>query len=870
MSDKAESQVASISFESDGPIKATGLQAFFNSRGQPIATRKTLYLCRCGASKTKPFCDGTHSQIGFRDAKEGDRMPDGLDRYDGKAVSVLDNRGICSHAGYCTSGLPSVWRGDREPWIDPDGAPAEEIKRTIRKCPSGALSYLEEGQAKTAFHKDAEVQISRDGPYYVRGGIALEGAEQGAGASKEHYALCRCGQSRNKPFCDGSHWYAGFHDDEARTIAAAARASAPADETWVALGASGDFAEGRVEARTAGEKQLALVRLDGKLHALEGRCPHQGGPLGEGTLCDKALRCPWHGYDFDVATGKGRGNDETVETLEVREVEGRVEVALPKPKRSNWTVSHVIAETLVEWGIDTVFGMVGHSNLGMAEALRVQEQSGRLRYFGVRHEGAAAFACSGYAKLTGRPAACLSIAGPGATNLLTGLWDAKVDRAPAVALTGQVQTQVMGPGAFQDIDLASAFDAVTRFSQSVLPNSKPDELASLAMKHALVERDVSHLILPDEVQVQDAGNRGPGRPEGRLAPTAITPDRVSLDQALYRIQRAQRPLIIVGYGAREGMAEVTALAEALSCPIITTFKAKGQIGDDHPLGGGVLGRSGTPVASWFMNQADLLIVFGASFSAHTGIDAAKPTIQVDFDRMALGKFHGVDEPVWGDIAITAGLLRQGLGETSGKLDQRAELAERWQAWRAEKKERTTQDKGKGINSAILFETLGHCLPADAVIAVDVGNNTYSFGRYFECKRQSVLMSGYLGSIGFAFPAAMGAWAADSGRKVVSISGDGGFGQYLADFTTAVKYDMDITHILLNNAELGKISKEQRDGEWKVWQTALVNPSFASYAELCGGRGIRVDTAEEIAAAVAEALAHPGPAIVEVMTDALLT
>lgn len=869
MSDKPESQSPSISFETDGPIKVSGLQRFYNSRGEEIRAKKTLFLCRCGASKNKPFCDGTHSQIGFDETPSPEREPDRLDRYEGKAITVLDNRRVCAHAGFCTSGLPAVWRGDREPWIDPDGADAEAIKHTIRKCPSGALSYLEDSEAKTAFHKDAEVQIARDGPYYVRGGIALEGVEQADGASSKHYALCRCGQSRNKPFCDGSHWYAGFHDDEAATIAAAARAAAPAEETWVEVGASEDFQEGQVEARAAGEKQVAIVRLDGALHALDGRCPHQGGPLGEGTLCDKSLRCPWHGYDFDLKTGKGVGNDDSVESLEVREEAGRVEVALPKPKRSNWTVSHVIAETLVEWGVDSVFGIVGHSNLGMAEALRMQEKAGKLRFFGVRHEGAAAFACAGYAKLTGRPAACLAIAGPGATNLLTGLWDAKVDRAPAIALTGQVQTQVMGPGAFQDIDLASAFDAVTRFSQSVLPNSKPDELTALAMKHAIVERDVAHLILPDEVQVQDAGKSGPGRPEGRLSPTAITPAKQSLDQALYRIARSKRPLIILGYGAKEGAEQVIQLAEALSCPVITTFKAKGLIGDDHPLGGGVLGRSGTPVASWFMNQSDLLIVFGASFSQHTGIDAAKPTIQVDFERMALGKFHGVDEPVWGDIAITARLLRAGLGEAA-KQDQRSELAERWAAWRAEKKARAAKDQGRGLNSALLFEVLNDCLPADAVISVDVGNNTYSFGRYFECRQQSVLMSGYLGSIGFSFPAAMGAWAANSGRKIVSISGDGGFGQYMGELTTAVKYEMDITHILLNNSELGKISKEQRDGEWKVWQTSLVNPSFAAFAELCGGRGIAVDAAQDLASAVKEALAYPGPSLVEVMTDPLLT
>ncbi len=870
MADKSSKSRPSITAQPNGPLEVIGLDSFFNSRGEAIASRKVVALCRCGASKNKPFCDGTHSQIGFTDENSGDRADDQLDRYEGREITILDNRRVCSHAGYCSTGLPAVWRSGVEPWIDPDGADKASIVEIIQKCPSGALSYLEASKQETDFHESAEIQVSRDGPYYVRGHVELKDCDFGEGASSEHYVLCRCGHSRNKPFCDGSHWYAGFHDEEALTISKAARASTALEETWVTVGSSQDFAEGEVHALAVGERQAMVVRDGGKLFALDGRCPHQGGPLGEGALCDGALRCPWHGYDFELRSGKGRGNEHNVESFEIREESGQVEISLPTPKRSQWTASHVIAETLVAWGIDTVFGIVGHSNLGLSEAIRVQENRGNLRFFGVRHEGAAAFACSGYAKVTGRPAACLSIAGPGATNLLTGLWDAKVDRAPVVALTGQVQTQVMGPGAFQDIDLASAFDAVARFSQTVLPGSNHAELASLAMKTALVERDVAHLILPDEVQVLDAGDMGPGRPDGRIAQTAIIPPKGVVELALTRIAWARRPLIIVGYGARDGIAEVTALVEALHCPVITTFKAKGLIGDRHPLGGGVLGRSGTPVASWFMNEADLLIVFGASFSHHTGIDRRKATIQVDFDRMALGKFHDVDEAIWGDIGVTAGLLRDGLPSGVACENQAPELAERWRVWRAEKAARATKDDGNGINSAILFEHLSAAIPGDAIVSVDVGNNTYSFGRYFECDAQSVLMSGYLGSIGFGFTAAMGAWAANTGRKVVSVSGDGGFGQYLADFTTAVKYEMDITHVLLNNGELGKISKEQRDGEWKVWQTSLVNPSFSEFATLCGGTGIRVDDPTALPDALETALSSEGPALVEVMTDPLLT
>jgi thiamine pyrophosphate-dependent acetolactate synthase large subunit-like protein len=532
-----------------------------------------------------------------------------------------------------------------------------------------------------------------------------------------------------------------------------------------------------------------------------------------------------------------------------------------------------MAETMTNWGVTTVFGMVGHSNLGLADALRLQEKRGRLRYFGIRHEGAAAFACSGYAKLTGKPAACLTIAGPGATNLMTGLWDAKVDRAPVLALTGQVDVQVFGPGAFQEVDLAAAFAPVARFSQTVLHTSKHAELMSLACKNAIVERDVAHLIFPDDVQTLPTnGATAASGPAGRVASSAIEPPEDALKEALACLKKSKRPIVIVGYGARDAMSDVIALAESLHAPILTTFKAKGQIADSHPLAAGVLGRSGTPVASWFMNECDLILAFGSSFSNHTGITTKRTIIQVDFDRMALGKFHSVTVPVWADIAVTARCMRKKLAGAAHTTDQRPELAERWSIWREEKRSRVADDHGKGVNSAALFHALTESVPGDAVIAVDVGNNTYSFGRYFESQGQRVLMSGYLGSIGFAFPAAMGAWAATQdqeeyrGRKVISISGDGGFGQYMGDFNTAVKYDMDITHVLLNNSELGKISKEQRAGEWPVWQTSLHNPSFAAYAKLCGGKGVRVTRAEQLQTALEEAIAHQGPALVEIITD----
>ncbi|MEZ4454618.1 MAG: thiamine pyrophosphate-binding protein [Nannocystaceae bacterium] len=644
---------------------------------------------------------------------------------------------------------------------------------------------------------------------------------------------------------------------------------------WHRVADLGSLPEGRVKTVQCGARSVCLTHARGTLAALDNRCPHQGGPLGEGSIEGGWLRCPWHGWDFDPITGKPPGGyDDGVPTFPVEVREDGIYVGTPAPRPHQRTVADVVAETMVAWGVRWCFGMVGHSNLGLADALRRQEEAGAMRFIGVRHEGAASFAISAYGKLTGRPAAALTIAGPGATNLLTGLWDANVDRAPALALTGQVQTQVLGPGAFQEIDLVGAFGKVAAWSQTMLPQSRHAELVNLACKSALLQRGVAHLIFPDEVTtIPAAAGAKAGGPEGRITERTIAPPEASVQEALGRLRAARRPVIVVGHGARFSMEAIVALAERLHCPVITTFKAKGQIGDDHPLGCGVLGRSGTPIASWFMNECDLMLVLGASFSNHTGITPKKPIIQVDFDPMALGKFHPVAVPVWGEIGVTVDRLRQDLGDAIAAEDQRPEIAERWRIWRAEKASRQVDDRGQGLASARIFEVLSRVLPEDAILCVDVGNNTYSFGRYFECKRQAVLMSGYLGSIGFSAPAAMGAWAATQeddprfrGRPVVSISGDGGFGQYLAELTTWVKYGMKITHVLLNNSELGKISKEQRAGRWEVWQTSLHNPSFAAVASACGALGIRVERAEALAEAVTRALAHPGPALVEIMSD----
>ena len=203
----------SITPAPDGPYLVTHLKYFANQKG-PIETKETMALCRCGGSANKPFCDGTHAKIGFSSAKLEGRVEDKRENYEGEEITIHDNRGICAHAGRCTDGLPSVFRLNKEPWIDPNNESIDEIKTTIKKCPSGALSYSISGVEYRDRDGEPTIFVAPNGPYLISGGADINDTTLGEGASKEHFTMCRCGGSKNKPFCDGTHWHIKFTDDK--------------------------------------------------------------------------------------------------------------------------------------------------------------------------------------------------------------------------------------------------------------------------------------------------------------------------------------------------------------------------------------------------------------------------------------------------------------------------------------------------------------------------------------------------------------------------------------------------------------------------------------------------------------------------------
>ena len=307
--------------------------------------------------------------------------------------------------------------------------------------------------------------------------------------------------------------------------------------SWCKVADLDELPPGRVRTVAAGRHSLALTRVGDGYGALDNRCPHQGGPLGEGSIEKGWLRCPWHGYDYDPLTGTpppGFTDAPAWYPVEVRD--DGVYVGLPDEVAHVRTVSDVMVETMVAWGVTHVFGMVGHSNLGFADAMRAPGGGAAIsRFIGIRHEGAAVVRGVGV-RQAHRPARRLlrRSPGPGSTNLLTGLYDAKVDRAPVLALSGQVPSKVLGRGAFQDVDLTAAFADVAVLLADRAARLRPRRADDArAASTRIVERDVAHLVLPDEVQELPAADGSRGRARAAGSPTtAVAPPAAALDDAV--------------------------------------------------------------------------------------------------------------------------------------------------------------------------------------------------------------------------------------------------------------------------------------------------------------------------------------------------
>ncbi len=525
------------------------------------------------------------------------------------------------------------------------------------------------------------------------------------------------------------------------------------------------------------------------------------------------------------------------------------------------TVSEVLIEQLAEWGVTYVFGVPGTSTLGVVDAVR---KNGRVRYIQVRHEQVAAFMASAYGKLTGHVAACLSVSGPGTTNLCTGLYDASLDKSPVLVLSGMVARQFIGPGSIQEIDQYSYFEPICVFNKILMSAGQTTMLATLAVKHALLDRGVSNIGLPNDVQ-KLACDEEVQAFEGRMPNLAFAADNELVEKAAMAIDEAERPVIVAGFGARGQGNKLHTLADRISAPIVTTFRAKGVVDEAYPLCVGIHGGLGSTAAAELVRKADLLVVIGSSFSDLTLLPQKK-TVQIDINMKNIGKKFPVEVGLLGNSAILIPRLTEKVKEKHDRI-YLAEIAKLKQDW-LNQLEREADSKAKPIRPPYIMKILTESLADNAVISLDVGENCWWFGRNFQMKKtQKMVMSGLLGSMGFGLPSAMAAALAYPDRQIVCITGDGGFAMVMPDFLTALKYNLPVKVFVMNNKSLGMIKQEQKMEGYENWQTDLFDYNFADYAENSGGLGIKVTEPNELKTAVEKALSSNKPAVVDIDTDA---
>ena len=525
------------------------------------------------------------------------------------------------------------------------------------------------------------------------------------------------------------------------------------------------------------------------------------------------------------------------------------------------SVCQVVLDALTETSTREIFGVPGDAINGLTEAIRRQDA---VRFIQVRHEEAGAFAASAQAKLTGRLAACCGTAGPGALHLVNGLYDAKMDHAPVLAITGQVQRPFLGTDYHQEIDLESVLRDVAVFSHRIMTPEQAPRLIARACEEAIAKRGVAHISIPADLAGASVPNADRRPPAQHHRSRSLPPDE-DLKHAAELLNDAEKIVILAGIGCRDAVDDVIATAETLGAPIIRTLRAKDVLPDDHALSLGGLGLLGTSPATEAMRACDALLMIGTDFPYEDFYPHGTPAVQIDVVPSRIGRRYPVTVGLAGHAAPTLQALAAHLEAKTetGFLDSaRRDMA----AWRkdAARRERSRETP---LRPQAVAHAIGAAARDDAVFVCDTGAVTIWAARHLPMREgQRFTLSSSLASMGYGLPGAIGAQLAYPERQVIAICGDGGFAMLMADFLTAVKYRLPITVVIFNNGKLGLIQMEQEAQGYPEYETGLLNPSFAKFAELCGGAGFAIEAPDTLAPTLERALADDRPAVVDVTVN----
>ncbi|AVT29633.1 MULTISPECIES: thiamine pyrophosphate-dependent enzyme [unclassified Plantactinospora] len=534
-------------------------------------------------------------------------------------------------------------------------------------------------------------------------------------------------------------------------------------------------------------------------------------------------------------------------------------------------VGEALADRLCDWGVDTVFGLPGDGINGLMEGFRRLRD--RLRFVLVQHEEAAAFMATGYAKATGRLGVCVATSGPGAIHLLNGLYDAKLDHVPVLAITGMQETSVLGSQYQQEVHTTQLYADVAGYNLMVTNPQQVPGVVDIAIRSALAGRNVAHLTFPNDISVAEAGTDpyrhvSPGAPPVSSPALSYPPVPAAadeLDRAARVLGEGRKIAMLVGVGARDARDEVLAVADRLGAPIVKTLPGKQVVPDEHPLTTGGLGLLGTRPSEELMEECDTLLMVGTCFPYRKYLPAPDRVrvVQIDRDASQIGMRLPVEVAISADAGTALRQLLPLLDRAAERsfLEKYQDAATRWRAEMA-----ALRDPGRRpVAPQYLIGCVDELAADDAILTCDSGTVATWSARYWTIRGgREYHLSGNLATMACGLPYAIAMQLAFPGRQVIAYVGDGGFAMLMAEFLTAVRHDLPVKVIVNNNNSYGQILWEQILLGYPEYAVRHREPAadFSAWARSCGGYGVKVTEPGQVSDAVRTALAHPGPALVD--------
>ena len=536
------------------------------------------------------------------------------------------------------------------------------------------------------------------------------------------------------------------------------------------------------------------------------------------------------------------------------------------------TASDILIGILQEWGVDTIFGLPGDGINGIMEALRKAQD--KIRFVQVRHEEAATFMACAYAKFTGRLGVCVATSGPGGIHLLNGLYDAKLDGQPVLAITGMPFHDLIGTYTQQDVELDKVFMDVAKYNARVMGPTHVENIAHLACRTALLYRGVSHITFPVDIQEMSVDGPRSKRNIARHAETDIAsysarlPNDTDLAQAADILNNGKKVVILAGRGALGAGTELEQIAEVLGAPIVKPLLGKAAVPDDSPYTTGGIGLLGTRPSQEAVEACDTLLMVGTSFPYIEFLpkpDQAR-AVQIELDPIRIGLRYPVEVGLAGDSRRTLQALMPMLQRHDDRsfLEKAQHGMEKWRKVMGE----YAAVEDTPMKPQVVANEVNRLLRDDAIVACDSGTIATWWARYIHVKRgQMHSLSGTLASMANGLPYAIAAQIAYPERQVVAFVGDGGFTMLMGEFATCVKYKLPIKVVIVKNNSLGMIKWEQMVFLGNPEYGCELQPiDFAAFARACGATGFSVADPKQCGGVLEQAFATPGPVLVEAIVD----